>query len=309
MDQPHGPRRADVVHRGRRLQLPGQLPQRATLRRADGELPWALQALDLWESVGGRMKPTHCLDCAAPLVQPPTARRLRCVPCAKVKNREALPPKQKVCVYCAGPFQAVRPEAMYCSNRCKQMAWGNRDRPFAAERGQVRRLLSLLRGVLQEKRRAEKRSSAASKVASRTKARKCLACECALGRQRSHYCSEQCRAIGADARRARERIKYGKTGVSAVTRLGGVVERVSRIRVFELAGWRCQSCGVETPRTLLKDCKSKCAPTLDHIVPKVLGGSHTYENVQCLCRSCNSRKGWSMPSGQRPALVQSSLSL
>jgi hypothetical protein len=62
--------------------------------------------------------------------------------------------------------------------------------------------------------------------------------------------------------------------------------------VFELAGWQCQICGIDTPQSLLKDPRHPQAPTLDHIVPfgKGKGGTHTYDNVQLLCRRCNSNK-------------------
>jgi 5-methylcytosine-specific restriction endonuclease McrA len=45
---------------------------------------------------------------------------------------------------------------------------------------------------------------------------------------------------------------------------------------------------VDTPKTLSGTC-DRNAPELDHIVPVSRGGLHTYENTQCLCRSCN---GW-----------------
>jgi len=31
-------------------------------------------------------------------------------------------------------------------------------------------------------------------------------------------------------------------------------------------------------------------PTLDHLIPLSLGGSHTYENVKCACLRCNCKK-------------------
>jgi len=68
-------------------------------------------------------------------------------------------------------------------------------------------------------------------------------------------------------------------------------ENISRIAVFKRDGWRCGICGVDTPRSLLKDCSHTYSPTLDHVVPLSKGGSHTVDNVQCLCRGCNSRKG------------------
>lgn len=52
-----------------------------------------------------------------------------------------------------------------------------------------------------------------------------------------------------------------------------------RWEVFERDDFRCLHCGT---RRLL---------TVDHIVPKVAGGSNDLSNLQTLCRSCNSRKG------------------
>lgn len=52
-----------------------------------------------------------------------------------------------------------------------------------------------------------------------------------------------------------------------------------RIAVYERDGWRCLHCG--THENL----------SLDHIYPYSLGGDDGIENLQTLCRPCNSRKG------------------
>lgn len=52
-----------------------------------------------------------------------------------------------------------------------------------------------------------------------------------------------------------------------------------RKQVFERDAYRCKHCGSH---------KDLCA---DHIFPEVLGGEATLENLQTLCRPCNSRKG------------------
>lgn len=52
-----------------------------------------------------------------------------------------------------------------------------------------------------------------------------------------------------------------------------------RMAVYDRDGWRCLHCGAEENLSL------------DHIQPWSLGGADTMENLQTLCRSCNSRKG------------------
>jgi len=52
---------------------------------------------------------------------------------------------------------------------------------------------------------------------------------------------------------------------------------ISRRGVFARDEHRCQYCGAR-------------AETLDHVVPKSRGGTHTWENVVAACRPCNVRK-------------------
>ena len=52
-----------------------------------------------------------------------------------------------------------------------------------------------------------------------------------------------------------------------------------RITVLDRDGWQCAIC-------------SKPADTVDHIYPRVKGGDMwALDNLQSLCKSCNSRKG------------------
>jgi 5-methylcytosine-specific restriction endonuclease McrA len=40
-----------------------------------------------------------------------------------------------------------------------------------------------------------------------------------------------------------------------------------------------------------QQCGSDERLSVDHIVPRTLGGNDSMNNLQCLCSSCNSRKG------------------
>ena len=60
--------------------------------------------------------------------------------------------------------------------------------------------------------------------------------------------------------------------------------RLSRREVFARDGHACQYCGQDT-RDL----------TIDHVVPRFMGGEHTWENLVSACKSCNQRKAGRPP--------------
>ena len=69
------------------------------------------------------------------------------------------------------------------------------------------------------------------------------------------------------------------------------------MRTRPLRGWRCQVCGVSTPKSLRGKLVDR-SPELDHRVPLAMGGSHTWDNVQTACRKCNAAKGAHRVVGQ-----------
>ncbi|VAV99953.1 HNH endonuclease family protein [hydrothermal vent metagenome] len=57
---------------------------------------------------------------------------------------------------------------------------------------------------------------------------------------------------------------------------------ISRRAIFLRDDHRCQYCG-------------RRAENIDHVIPKVQGGKHIWENVVASCQRCNSRKGGRTP--------------
>ena len=119
--------------------------------------------------------------------------------------------------------------------------------------------------------------------------------------KRGCRCSE-CRAAKARSVRECAASYKARTGKSlwaqyrsddADSRSGGWISRKRRLAIYERDGWKCHLCDAEVDCT---DPNGDLAPSLDHIVPRSLGGSNADDNLSCAHRSCNSRRG-------APALV------
>lgn len=63
--------------------------------------------------------------------------------------------------------------------------------------------------------------------------------------------------------------------------------RFNRKNLFARDNHHCQYCGQSRPMNQL---------SLDHVIPRSLGGKTTWENIVCSCMQCNSRKGGRTPS-------------
>jgi 5-methylcytosine-specific restriction endonuclease McrA len=72
----------------------------------------------------------------------------------------------------------------------------------------------------------------------------------------------------------------------SIIRLNNMVHRphafvkLTRREIFRRDGFVCQYCGKHTPDL-----------TVDHVIPRHLGGTHVWENVVAACSACNHRKG------------------
>jgi hypothetical protein len=87
--------------------------------------------------------------------------------------------------------------------------------------------------------------------------------------------------------RKHRRIKEDKQWAK---KYGNKYEPISRMILYRKHQYICTSCGVKCVHPNKDNYNQSNAATLDHIIPKSKGGSHTYDNVTLLCRSCNTIK-------------------
>ncbi len=62
--------------------------------------------------------------------------------------------------------------------------------------------------------------------------------------------------------------------------------RFSRQNIYARDHYTCQYCGKQLPHSQL---------SLDHVIPKVMGGKTTWENIVTCCLPCNRKKGGRTP--------------
>lgn len=70
---------------------------------------------------------------------------------------------------------------------------------------------------------------------------------------------------------------------------GAFIENVDHVIIYERDGGRCHICGDLIPLDV--DYREPLAYQVDHVVPIVRGGEHSYKNTAASHRKCNRRKG------------------
>ena len=77
-----------------------------------------------------------------------------------------------------------------------------------------------------------------------------------------------------------------------------------RRRVFREFGYTCQQCGLtgyerrhESGAFTHPTSRDGVYLSIDHVVPRALGGSSAENNLRVLCTHCNSKKGTSLLGG------------
>ena len=120
--------------------------------------------------------------------------------------------------------------------------------------------------------------------------RDCICCDCGKqykGKMANSRC-DNCRDKADKEYNRQFNKRYGRTHKDRAKYFGCYYEKVDKIKVFERDKYICKECGIKCNPN--QHYNSRDYPTLGHIVPLSLKGSHTYANVQCECRNCNELK-------------------
>lgn len=217
------------------------------------------------------------------------------------------------CIVCSKAFTSNKPNAKYCSVRCKdRRPRPNRGpRPSGKHAFEERQCKACSGSYVARKDNTRVFCSdpcredwnritraVSFRVYRRIKAqpvvRQCPDCG-GTPAPHLHRCLP-CRDTARAKARASAKQRDKTTGLKSARRkarkvkLRGVrVETVNLLKVLERDNWTCQLCGIKTPKKLRGTYDDR-APEVDHIVALAAGGEHSYRNTQCACRKCNIAK-------------------
>jgi len=174
--------------------------------------------------------------------------------------------RRKICKVCGKEFKPIRNEN-YCSNICRRQKKRQRWHDKYAEPRKQKKISAYIPRIFRCKQCGEDVITE-------------------YGDTNSSFCSKRCsdryfrkHGLASACSNHRKRARH----------YGCLYEWVNAKRILDRDNWHCRICGKSTPRELRGTIKSN-APELDHIIPLSRGGSHTYSNLQCVCRACNIRK-------------------
>lgn len=260
----------------------------------------------------------RCLGCAAAIFPNLTKtgkvskhpRKYCGAECKPKRERQRTPhkPKLVVCQHCfTEKYRRVRGGASDAGKYCCRGCAFARDTLISQERAAIRRIWALNRRP-RAKTEAELHIAAEVAALRRIAAYKecplvyrsiCKQCDQSFTVRRTTRVGrpktlcDVCIRTAKAAYRFTEHGKLLRRRAKARRRAmerGAEAEAVDPLAVFERDGWRCHMCRRPTPRKLRGSVDPR-APELDHIVTLAEGGTHTWGNLACACRSCNGRKG------------------
>jgi DNA-directed RNA polymerase subunit RPC12/RpoP len=243
---------------------------------------------------------TICAHCGATFEHWSDRDRKFCTDsCAQYRVRKTKSTKnlQRICHTCGKHFQILQETRItknglmqghgkYCSRECKWNDSEIRKKPPVLKQHSC----IVCDKIFEPSKKSQKKCSRECRLRFRRNAQKIPKEEIACGNcgkaflasaRTQRFCSRQCMPSYINQPR-HVKNKAENYGVS-------YDPKVTRLKVFERDNWCCQICEIDTPKEKMGSF-SDDAPEMDHIVALSKGGSHSWENVQCLCRFCNGAK-------------------
>lgn len=117
-------------------------------------------------------------------------------------------------------------------------------------------------------------------------------------RVRSKWGDEDLKIYLSTSRRLETQRAYNARRYNAMTTRESTHARpIAWKEIAEIFGMKCAICGLEVDPSDTwianngRRCYGRKYPTVDHVVPLKHGGTDTLDNVQLLCKHCNSMKG------------------
>lgn len=193
---------------------------------------------------------------------------------ARLKNRTR-PSYDKVCPECNAPFTTQHAHTQLCSALCGTRRSARKAAEARAQRSQV----VLYTGAPYTPPVTH------IKTSHRLVSGACRTCgDWFVSEYRDVTCSPECAAVERKASKDRHKAKR------RALKRDAYVADVYRLKVYEADGYRCHLCGHMTDKT--KQVPHPKAPTLDHIIPLAVGGTHEPLNCRTAHFECNSRKSY-----------------
>lgn len=183
-----------------------------------------------------------------------------------------------VCVYCGKTFVLKRTNApgKACSHQCQ------------VEHLKLERLKRLEQKTIEKEQKAKETELERQRIKTEKELNKYLqpyykkTCKCcgnvfAASYKSASYCSNECRKKSKNKLHDRRLNKCEVRDYS-----------INIHKLYNKYSGICQMCG----KKLTFDCDGNddLHPSVDHIIPIAKGGNHTWDNVQLLCRKCNTYK-------------------
>lgn len=259
-------------------------------------------------SLSGSNAPRHsCVDCGA-LVWPGSTR------CKGCYGRTRNTPTETRCLSCLNLYVPKKSDrATFCSRGCAFLDWALNGHPAKPDRrrwedwskAQAPRVNTKCVLCKRDAKspNAKYCGSACAKRAQQYASLRsfepihCRACGvmfCRLPGTWARSCGPECaqslRLQASKKNRMRPCSRAAKALRAARKRNARAGDSFDPLDTLARDGWRCQLCGVRTPKSKRGSCADD-APEVDHVIPLARGGVHALWNTQCLCRRCNSRKG------------------